>query len=259
MYNFTLFEVPDPSIFISDWLMGIRPVSGSGSSKTEGNFIFDSYTEWWSSIVELPRILRSSAKLVLLFRYGSVSFKIDKGGWFFINRDDIEGWDVVDSVEISLLWLSMFVNSCWLEGTPMAERERKLDSFNGGEPRRRVEQSWTVPDFFVQSRSGRPLVELKLSLESFWVRSKWPAGDVSFKRFSKFRKSESHGLHACMDRGKDSLFQRSINRKRTRISLLGARSCPALHSPWSACRDAEMRSPCCQWGCKDLDRPSSKI
>lgn len=106
-----------------------------------------------------------------------------------------------------------------------------LDSFNGGEPRRRVEQSWTVPDFFVQSRSGRPLVELKLSLESFWVRSKWPAGDVSFKRFSKFRKSESHGLHACMDRGKDSLFQRSINRKRTRISLLGARSCPALHSP----------------------------
>lgn len=126
MYNFTLFEVPDPSIFISDWLIGIRPVSGSGSSKTEGNFIFDSYTEWWSSIVELPRILRSSAKLVLLFRYGSVSFKIDKGGWFFINRDDIEGWDVVDSVEISLLWLSMFVNSCWLEGTPMAERERKF-------------------------------------------------------------------------------------------------------------------------------------
>lgn len=118
--SFTLFELPDPRIFMSDWLMGIKPVSDSLLSKTQGNFILDSYTEWWSSIVELPRILRSSAKLVLLFRYGSVSFKIDNDGWFFINRDDIEGWEAVDRVEMSLLWLRIFVNSCWLEGTPMA-------------------------------------------------------------------------------------------------------------------------------------------
>lgn len=124
---------------------------------------------------------------------------------------------------------------------------RKQREWNGG-PNRILDQS----------RSGRPPVELKLSLESFWVRSKWPAGDVSFKRFSKFKKSVSHGLQACIDRGKYSLFQLSMNHKRNRISLLGARSCLDHHFPWSACPTGATRSPCCRSCCKALLRsPSS--
>lgn len=109
------YTFPESSIFMSDWPKGINPVSQS-SSKTEDNFIFESYSEWWSSM-GTPRIFRSSVKLWLLFRYGSVSPNNDNGGWFFINKDDNEDCELVDKLEG---WPKMLVRSCWFDGTAIA-------------------------------------------------------------------------------------------------------------------------------------------
>ena len=109
--------LPGSSIFMSDWPKGIKPVSQS-SSKTDDNFIFGSYSEWWSSMEETPRIFRSSARLWLLFRYGSVSLNNDNGVWFFMNRDDNEDCELVDRFEG---WPKMLVRSCWLDVTVITE------------------------------------------------------------------------------------------------------------------------------------------
>lgn len=116
-YTF-IYWLPGSNIgtFMSDWLKGIKPASQS-SSKTEDSFIFESYSEWWSSMGEIPRIFRSSVKLWLLFRYGNVSLNNDNGGWFFVNRDDNEGCEL-DRFEG---WPKMLVRSCWLDGTVIAE------------------------------------------------------------------------------------------------------------------------------------------
>lgn len=67
---------------------------------------------------------------------------------------------------------------------------------------------------------------------SFWPLSKWPSGDrfLPVKRFPKFRKSESHGLSACVGSEKRSLSGRT-GRNYSQRFLLEAKSCPCRRSP----------------------------